>query len=102
DYHGAYFAEDEEQHSVKGGESPQDSGEPTPMSENKPFENGHRREDRRGSDQSHRSLSPTNAATPTNAFAIAEMFIFSYGVVVFWNFSERQEKDVLADLTFSS
>ncbi|KAF8476190.1 hypothetical protein BDZ91DRAFT_690115 [Kalaharituber pfeilii] len=33
--------------------------------------------------------------------AFAEMFIFSYGVVVFWNFSERQEKDVLADLTFA-
>lgn len=30
------------------------------------------------------------------------MFVFSYGVVVFWNFSEKQEKDVLADLTFSS
>jgi uncharacterized Rmd1/YagE family protein len=30
------------------------------------------------------------------------MFVFSYGVVVFWNFTERQEKDILADLTFSS
>lgn len=29
------------------------------------------------------------------------MFVFSYGVVVFWNFTERQEKDILADLTFS-
>ncbi|TGZ77664.1 DUF155-domain-containing protein [Ascodesmis nigricans] len=32
---------------------------------------------------------------------IAEMFIFSYGVVVFWNFTEHQEKDILADLTFA-
>ncbi|ODA76179.1 hypothetical protein RJ55_08462 [Drechmeria coniospora] len=31
----------------------------------------------------------------------AEMFVFSYGVVVFWNFSEHQEKDILADLTFA-
>lgn len=31
----------------------------------------------------------------------AEMFIFTYGIVVFWNFTERQEKDVLADLTFA-
>ncbi|KAJ2902461.1 hypothetical protein MKZ38_000590 [Zalerion maritima] len=31
----------------------------------------------------------------------AEMFVFSYGVVVFWNFSERQERDILADLTFA-
>ncbi|EPQ61666.1 Cytosolic protein [Blumeria graminis f. sp. tritici 96224] len=35
------------------------------------------------------------------ATTFAEMFVFSYGVVVFWNFTERQEKDVLADLTFS-
>ncbi|ATY61882.1 sporulation RMD8 [Cordyceps militaris] len=31
----------------------------------------------------------------------AEMFVYSYGVVVFWNFSEYQEKDILADLTFA-
>ncbi|EJT73901.1 Sad1-interacting factor 3 [Gaeumannomyces tritici R3-111a-1] len=31
----------------------------------------------------------------------AEMFVFSYGVVVFWNFTESQEKDILADLTFA-
>ena len=37
----------------------------------------------------------------SNALTFAEMFVFSYGVVVFWNFSERQEKDVMADLTFS-
>lgn len=30
----------------------------------------------------------------------AEMFIFTYGVVVFWNFTESQEKDILADLSF--
>lgn len=30
-----------------------------------------------------------------------EMFVFSYGVVVFWNFTEHQEKDILADLTFA-
>lgn len=34
--------------------------------------------------------------------SIAEMFVFSYGVVVFWNFSEHQEKDILADLTFAT
>ena len=46
-----------------------------------------------------RSASPSRVAT--NALKFAEMFVFSYGVVVFWNFTERQEKDILADLTFS-
>jgi uncharacterized Rmd1/YagE family protein len=34
--------------------------------------------------------------------SVAEMFLFSYGVVVFWNFTERQEKDCLADLAFAT
>lgn len=37
-----------------------------------------------------------------DATSVAEMFVFSYGVAVFWNFSAHQEKDILADLTFSS
>ncbi len=93
DHHGAYFAEDEEQHSVRNAESPHDSAEPTPTSESKPFGNHHSSEDRRGSDPS---------AAASKPIPVAEMFVFSYGVVVFWNFSEKQEKDVLADLTFSS
>ena len=86
DYHGAYFAEDEEQHSVRDPENSQESASPTGKDEL--HENGHRR---RNSDP-----------FLSEAFKFAEMFIFSYGVVVFWNFTERQEKDVLADLTFSS
>lgn len=39
---------------------------------------------------------------PPNALSFGEMFVFSYGVVVFWNFTEKQEKDILADLTFST
>lgn len=31
----------------------------------------------------------------------AEMFILDYGVVVFWNFSETHEKNILADLVFA-
>ncbi|ODV97822.1 hypothetical protein PACTADRAFT_47673 [Pachysolen tannophilus NRRL Y-2460] len=31
----------------------------------------------------------------------AELFIFNYGVVVFWNFSEIHEKNILADLAFA-
>ncbi|KAI1109884.1 hypothetical protein F5Y14DRAFT_430916 [Nemania sp. NC0429] len=44
--------------------------------------------------------------TPTNRVAsdakpFSEMFLFSYGVVVFWNFTEQQEKAILADITFA-
>lgn len=46
-----------------------------------------------------REASPQRIAPDASTFA--EMFVFSYGVVVFWNFTEHQEKDVLADLTFS-
>jgi len=49
--------------------------------------------------ETERSSSPQRALT--NASKFAEMFVFSYGVVVFWNFTEHQEKDILADLTFS-
>ncbi|KAK3393702.1 hypothetical protein B0H63DRAFT_406974 [Podospora didyma] len=46
------------------------------------------------------SFSPINRLVP-DAKHFAEMFVFSYGVVVFWNFTERQEKDILADMTFA-
>jgi uncharacterized Rmd1/YagE family protein len=44
--------------------------------------------------------SPVNRFVP-DAKQFAEMFIFSYGVVVFWNFTEQQEKAILADITFA-
>jgi len=47
-----------------------------------------------------RSTSPPRIGP--NSLSFAEMFVFGYGVVVFWNFTERQEKDILADLTFSA
>ncbi|KAI1103627.1 DUF155-domain-containing protein [Jackrogersella minutella] len=51
------------------------------------------------SEQDH-SFSPINRLAP-DAKQFAEMFVFSYGVVVFWNFTEAQEKDILADITFA-
>lgn len=45
--------------------------------------------------------SPQPAIAP-DAHTVAELFIFSYGVAVLWNFTPNQEKDLLADLTFSS
>lgn len=46
--------------------------------------------------------SVTGTITPRLPHDVAEMFVFSYGVVVFWNFSEKQEKDLLADLAFAT
>ncbi|KAK0748035.1 hypothetical protein B0T21DRAFT_278467 [Apiosordaria backusii] len=46
------------------------------------------------------TVNPINRLVP-DAKHFAEMFVFSYGVVVFWNFTERQEKDILADLAFA-
>lgn len=50
----------------------------------------------------HRRDSSENSRIAPNAMQFGEMFVFSYGVAVFWNFTEKQEKDILADLTFSS
>ncbi|KAJ5221440.1 uncharacterized protein N7469_010327 [Penicillium citrinum] len=55
-----------------------------------------------------RSASPSKSSSPMperparTLYNVAEMFVFSYGVVVFWNFTERQEKDLLADLAFAT
>ncbi|KAJ5772963.1 hypothetical protein N7457_007859 [Penicillium paradoxum] len=47
--------------------------------------------------------SSSRAQAPARTlYNVAEMFVFSYGVVVFWNFTERQEKDLLADLAFAT
>ncbi|KAI2465283.1 DUF155-domain-containing protein [Annulohypoxylon bovei var. microspora] len=52
------------------------------------------------SEQDHSSVSPINRLAP-DVKQFAEMFVFSYGVVVFWNFTETQEKAILADITFA-
>ncbi|KAL9116118.1 MAG: hypothetical protein Q9227_000487 [Pyrenula ochraceoflavens] len=102
DYHGAYFAEEEEEHSVRGGDSPSDATQ-TSLADNHASQNSYSDTDfRRNSDHSQRSVSPIAATPPNQPYQYAEMFTFSYGVVVFWNFTEKQEKDILADLTFSS
>ncbi|RJE19083.1 YagE family [Aspergillus sclerotialis] len=55
----------------------------------------------------HHSQPQTPAIQPQSPasrlpYDVAEMFVFSYGVVVFWNFTEKQEKDLLADLAFAT
>jgi uncharacterized Rmd1/YagE family protein len=115
DYHEEYFGEADE-HSVGGrrdgqegeGEHREDRNEGMihPGRQND-FQDGERagNEGDSGanneSDESPRPK-PAKRVIPSTVFNIAEMFVFSYGVVVFWNFTERQEKDILADLTFSA
>ena len=95
DYGEGYFEENGgESFGVKGNE---DAESPRRVSEDENIPNGYNPEDRESNDEP--SSSPQRVAP--DAFTFAEMFVFSYGVVVFWNFTERQEKDVLADLTFS-
>ncbi|KAI0521482.1 hypothetical protein F5B22DRAFT_595128 [Xylaria bambusicola] len=50
--------------------------------------------------QDNGHVKPVNRFVP-DAKQFAEMFVFSYGVVVFWNFTEQQEKAILADITFA-
>ena len=90
DYGDRFFEEDGERFSIRG----DDDGE-----------NGHTNSDsqpveRRPSIRSNDSVSPSR--TSPDALSFAEMYIFTYGVAVFWNFTAAQEKDVLADLTFHS
>ncbi|RQM05879.1 hypothetical protein DH86_00002194, partial [Scytalidium sp. 3C] len=95
DYHEGYF-EDHSTYGVRGvDESPRDESEIRESRE----ENRRIREENQRILHGQRLDSPNRVAPDATQYA--EMFVFSYGVVVFWNFTEHQEKDILADLTFS-
>jgi uncharacterized Rmd1/YagE family protein len=87
EYHEGYFGETES-YGIRGneeGDSPRNESDRSYSPSNR---------------ESHkRSISPPRIGP--SALSFAEMFVFGYGVVVFWNFTERQEKDILADLTFA-
>jgi uncharacterized Rmd1/YagE family protein len=97
DYHEGYF-EDTDTYGVRGGDdSPRNE---TDLDRVRREEEARRkREETHVFEQGKRADSPNRLAPDAKTFA--EMFVFSYGVVVFWNFTEHQEKDILADLTFS-
>ncbi|KAL2262186.1 hypothetical protein VTK26DRAFT_2219 [Humicola hyalothermophila] len=57
-------------------------------------------DDRSPASREPETLGPINRLV-SDAKNFGELFVFSYGVVVFWNFTENQEKDILADLTFA-
>ncbi|KAF4973734.1 hypothetical protein FSARC_42 [Fusarium sarcochroum] len=90
DHHEGYFEDDAYEHPSpdRGHEMPHHFTErPSTPERSNPF----RHDD---DDSSMNRLAP-------DAKNFAEMFVYSYGVVVFWNFTENQEKDILADLTFA-
>ena len=101
EYHEGYFGETE-QYSIRGGEDEQGGRssnqarrrlDELPRRPPTPPHGGHGR---------HGEADGLTLRVPHPALAFSEMFVFSYGVAVFWNFTERQEKDILADLTFSA
>jgi uncharacterized Rmd1/YagE family protein len=90
DHHEGYFDDDAYEHPSpeRGHEMPSHFTErPSTPERSNPF----RHDD---------DVSSMNRLAP-DAKNFAEMFVYSYGVVVFWNFTEHQEKDILADLTFA-
>ncbi|KAF5026564.1 hypothetical protein F66182_1353 [Fusarium sp. NRRL 66182] len=90
DHHEGYFEDDAYEHPSpdRGHEMPAHfSDRPSTPERGNPF---HHDDD----------VSSMNRLAP-DAKNFAEMFVYSYGVVVFWNFTEHQEKDILADLTFA-
>jgi uncharacterized Rmd1/YagE family protein len=93
EYEEGYFG-DLEQYGVRSNHEESESQTPSPR-EPRGRDDG---EDG-GRSSPKRSISPPRVGP--SALSFGEMFVFGYGVVVFWNFTERQEKDILADLTFS-
>ncbi|KAH7270624.1 uncharacterized protein BKA55DRAFT_603380 [Fusarium redolens] len=90
DHHEGYFEDDAYEHPSpeRGHEMPSHfTDRPSTPERSNPF----RHDD---------DVSSMNRLAP-DAKNFAEMFVYSYGVVVFWNFTEHQEKDILADLTFA-
>lgn len=89
EYHEGYFG-DSEQYSIRGGGEEEDTTSQSP----------HGRLD--GGDSPGPEMVDATGRVAPNALSFGEMFVFSYGVAVFWNFTDKQEKDILADLTFST
>lgn len=99
---------EDETHGQEAVNEPDDEGRDRDQEEEVPSDREDRDRRRTGQDStssdSNRRASSTQQSShdTSTASSFAEMFIFSYGVVVFWNFTLRQEKDILADLAFSS
>ncbi|KAG0138054.1 hypothetical protein HOY82DRAFT_575622 [Tuber indicum] len=100
DYHEGYFEDSYTgERRTSGDGSYEEDGHPKSPGKGHGFpQDG--RDDHHTYNQGYRPESPRDS-NMNDMKAFAEMFVFNYGVVVFWGFSERQEKDILADLTFA-
>lgn len=86
--HSEGYFEDTEEYSVPHEEDPSPGQSPDRLSP--------------GSRSRADSTDENSSRIPPNALTFGELFVFSYGVAVFWNFTAKQERDILADLTFST
>lgn len=104
EYQEGYFGD--EQYGVRGSEEYREQRRNSELETEPSNDSSHDRDSSESplEDFGAGSISPSSTvhSLASSISNFAEMFIFSYGVVVFWNFTERQEKDILADLTFSS
>ncbi|KAI4139246.1 MAG: hypothetical protein LQ340_008015, partial [Diploschistes diacapsis] len=90
------FFEDAERFSIRG-----EDAESLNHRETLPAESDQNPSPRASGQSISGSISPTARLTP-DPLSYAELYIFTYGIAVFWNLTATQEKDVLADLTFHS
>ncbi|KAL3231072.1 hypothetical protein RNJ44_00711 [Nakaseomyces bracarensis] len=75
-----------------------DPSEPQFFAEETPIEQEQReRSERMSIDAGNRR----HSMVPNEEDQHAEIFVFHYGVVVFWNFTEEEEKNILGDIAFS-
>ncbi|KAJ5728193.1 hypothetical protein N7493_004523 [Penicillium malachiteum] len=91
-----------ENHTYLSSESDQQSNEMPPRRRRHSTDDSHTLLRDLGSPPATTQQPPKPPAPARTLYNVAEMFVFSYGVVVFWNFTERQEKDLLADLAFAT
>jgi uncharacterized Rmd1/YagE family protein len=91
DYHEGYFEDSYTGRRRAGSDGMygEEDGRSRSMGEARGFPEDGRDED--GDRQGYRPESPKDSHM-SDMKAFAEVFVFSYGVVVFWNFSESQEK----------
>lgn len=94
------WRDEQYEYSVRGNEGHQSEEQDAQDEQTELDQTNGEHEERRPSNASSTDL--TSPIVPIAAMTTAELYIFSYGVAVFWNFGEFQEKDILADLTFSS